>query len=146
MKIITSLIIFFSVFSFSQIIPPVKWATSIEKKSKYEYDIVITAEINDGWYLYSQHIAEGGPLPTVFKFLPNDNYKCEGQPTEENGKDVYEDVFEMQVKYFENKAVFKQRIKTANNTPFKLKGNIQYMSCNKEKCIPGYANFETSIH
>ncbi|GAA4960144.1 protein-disulfide reductase DsbD domain-containing protein [Algibacter aquimarinus] len=144
MKIITSLIIFFSIFSFSQIITPVKWDTSIEKKSKNEYDIVFTAEVDDGWHLYSQHLSEGGPLPTVFKFIPSTNYKCEGKPSEEKGKEVYEEVFEMNVKYFENKAVFKQRIKTNTNKPLKIEGEISYMSCNTEKCIPGYTNFEIS--
>ena len=52
----------------------------------------------------------------------------------------------MQVKYFENKAVFKQRIKVINKMPFKLKGEIQYMSCNSEKCIPGHANLIISIN
>ncbi len=105
-----------------------------------------TAEIDDGWHLYSQHLSEGGPLPTVFKFRLNTNYECEGQPSEEEeAKEVYEEVFEMNVKYFENKAVFKQRIKTNTHRPLKIEGEINYMSCDTEKCIPGHTNFEISF-
>ncbi|WP_165453939.1 protein-disulfide reductase DsbD domain-containing protein [Hyunsoonleella flava] len=145
MKKLTVLLLFIALSGFSQILEPVKWTPSVKKISENEYDIVLTADIKSSWHLYSQHLAEGGPLPTVFRFVPNDNYECEGQPSEEEAKEVYEDVFEMNVKYFENKAVFKQRIKTNTKRPLKIEGEINYMSCNTEKCIPGHTNFEISI-
>ncbi|MBC3757903.1 cytochrome C biogenesis protein [Hyunsoonleella sp. SJ7] len=145
MKIITFLFVLISIQSYSQILNPVTWETSLEKISENEYDIVFTVDIESSWHLYSQYLSEGGPLPTVFKFEPNDNYKCEGQPLEENAKEVYEAVFEMNVKYFENKTVFKQRIIKLNNEPIDIKGTIHYMTCNDEKCIPGSKNFEASI-
>ncbi|GGD12850.1 hypothetical protein GCM10011368_13540 [Hyunsoonleella pacifica] len=123
-----------------------KWETSVEKISEKEYDVVFTANIESGWHLYSQYIEEGGPLPTVFKFMLNGNYTCEGKPKEENAKEVYEDVFDMNVKYFEGKVVFKQRIKITITKPFKIEGDVNYMSCNNEKCLPGKFKFLTSIN
>lgn len=145
MRVVLFLLVLISTNYFSQILSPVTWKTTIEKVSKNEYDIVLTADIKTSWHLYSQHLAEGGPLPTVFTFVPSDNYECEGQPSEEDAKEVYEEVFEMNVKYFENKAVFKQRIKTNTKRPLKIEGEINYMSCDTEKCIPGHTNFEISI-
>ncbi|WP_136483097.1 protein-disulfide reductase DsbD domain-containing protein [Cognatitamlana onchidii] len=146
MKIVSNLIILFSVFSFSQVLQPVQWTTSIESIAADEYDIVFTAGISSGWHLYSQHVPEDGPLPTRFTFVPSEAYRVIGQPSEEKGKEVYEEVFQMTVTYFEHKAVFKQRIKRIHTNPFTLEGIINYMSCNNESCLPGQFKFQTSIN
>jgi thiol:disulfide interchange protein DsbD len=145
MKKLTFIFLFISLSGFSQILEPVKWSTSLEKNSDLEYNLVFTAEIDETWHLYSQHVPENGPLPTVFSFEDFTNYTLVGNMSEPKGKTVYEVVFEMDTKYFENKAVFKQRIKLKNNTNFKIKGNIEFMVCNSEKCIQGYHNFEIKL-
>lgn len=131
--------------AFSQILEPAKWTTSLEKISDLEYNLIFTADIDDTWHLYSQNIPENGPLPTVFSFENHSNYALVGNMSEPKGKTVYEAVFEMDTKYFENKAIFKQRIKLINKTDLIIKGNIEYMTCNSEKCIQGYDNFEIKI-
>lgn len=145
MKIFLFLVLLVAKTSFSQNLSPITWETSVEKVSKYTYDIVFIADIEIDWHLYSQHLSEGGPLPTVFKFIPNSNYTIEGQPSEKNAKEVYEEVFEMNVKYFENKAVFKQRLTTKTNESFSVNGEINYMTCDSEKCLPGQFKFQTTI-
>ena len=50
----------------SQIIDPVKWTTSVEKLSDTEYYLISKAIIPSGFHLYSQDVAEGGPIPTSF--------------------------------------------------------------------------------
>ena len=145
MKKLIVLFLFISLSGFSQILEPVKWTTSLEKISEKEYDIVFTAEIDDTWHLYSQTIPEYGPLPTVFSFENHSNYTLIGNMSEPKGKTVYEAIFEMDTKYFENNAVFKQRIKLKTNIAFKIKGDIEFMTCNNEKCIQGYDSFEIKI-
>ena len=53
-------------FCFSQ--EPIKWLTSVEKKSDNSYILSTTATIQDNWRLYSQNLEEGGALPTEFVF------------------------------------------------------------------------------
>ena len=53
-------------FCFSQ--EPIKWLTSVEKKSDNSYILSTTAKIQDNWRLYSQNLEEGGALPTEFVF------------------------------------------------------------------------------
>ncbi|WP_186525793.1 protein-disulfide reductase DsbD domain-containing protein [Seonamhaeicola sediminis] len=145
MKILTFTILFSVSLSFGQKPEPVTWATSIEKVTENDYNIVFTSTIAKNWHLYSQYLEEGGPLPTVFTFEPNSNYQCIGKPSEQEPIEIFEEVFEMNVKYFEKKTVFKQRIKMKHNTPFKVKGEITYMSCNNHQCLPWQFNFEIEI-
>lgn len=124
---------------------PVEWTTQLEKINQVDYNIVFIATIKKTWHLYSQNVPENGPLPTVFILNPNEGFNTVGLPTEEKGKTVYEDVFEMKIKYFETKAVFKQAIKIIPEKDFELSGSIDFMSCNSETCMPGSASFVLEI-
>lgn len=144
---ISALIFLLSIqLGFSQeAVEPVSWETTFEKISDNNYNLIFTAKIQNTWHLYSQNVPENGPLPTVFKLISHENYEVIGNVTEEKGKTVYEEVFEMKIKYFESKTVFKQRIKTKKKKDFKISGTIDYMTCNSIQCIPGSTIFEIEI-
>lgn len=120
----------------AQIHDPVKWSTSVEKVSETEYVLVATATIDMGWHLYSQTVPEGGPIATNFSFKSNTNYLKRGNTKEGKGHTVQDKIFNMQIKYFSDKAVFKQRIKPIGNTPFKITGTVEFMVCNDTSCLP----------
>ncbi|MEP1489937.1 MAG: cytochrome C biogenesis protein [Algibacter sp.] len=116
MKNIFALLFLVSTLGFSQIVEPVKWKTSVEKVSSSAYILTIQADIIPEYHLYALNVKEGGPLPTVFIFNENENYELVGEMEEDKGHTVFEPVFEMMVKYFENVAVFKQKIRLKNKT------------------------------
>jgi len=122
--------------SFAQIHDPVKWSTSAEKISETEYDLIVTATIEAKWHLYSQNVPADGPIPTTFSFKTSPDFKLIGKTTEEKGVTVHDPVFEMQIKYFENKAKFKQRIKVLSNKSFKIAGTVEFMVCDDASCLP----------
>jgi len=135
----TIAILFFliiSASSFSQILNPVKWSTSIEKVSETEYDLIIQATIEEGWHLYSQNVPEDGPIPTNFTFVKTEDYELVGKTSEEEGHTVFDAVFNMEIKYFENKAIFKQRVKTLSKSNFKITGEVEFMVCDDSSCLP----------
>ena len=126
-------------FSFSlnaQIFNPVKWETSTEKISDIEYDLISTATIDAGWHLYSQVVPENGPIPTTFTYKTNNNFELVAQTVEEEGHTVDDPVFEMKIKFFENKAEFRQRIKVLNKELSIVEGEVEFMVCDDEKCMP----------
>jgi len=125
-----------STSSFSQILNPVKWVTSVEKVSESEYDLLIQATIEEGWHLYSQNVPEDGPIPTNFTFVKTDAYELVGNTSEEEGHTVFDAVFNMNIKYFENKAVFKQRVKILSKSNFKITGEVEFMVCDDSSCLP----------
>ncbi|MBE0423710.1 MAG: cytochrome C biogenesis protein [Lutibacter sp.] len=128
-----------------KILEPVKWTTETKKISDTEYDLIINAAIEPNYHLYSQKVPEDGPLPTVFIFKKSNDYELIGNVLEENGHTVYEPVFEMNIKYFDKKAIFKQRIKVKNKNGFKIIGEIEYMTCNDSNCVTGYGDIEFKI-
>jgi len=145
MKKTLALLLFITTISYSQILEPVKWTTQTKKISDSEYDLVINATIEPNYHLYSQKVPDDGPLPTVFIFEKSKDYELIGNVKEENGHTVYEPVFKMNIKYFDKKAIFKQRIKVKNKKSFKIIGEIEFMTCNDSNCVPGYGDIEFKI-
>ncbi|WP_457616463.1 protein-disulfide reductase DsbD family protein [Lutibacter sp.] len=122
--------------SFSQILTPVKWETTVEKISETEYNLVSTAVIDTNWHLYSQNVPDDGPIPTLFTFEKNENYELIGTPSEGEGHTIDDPVFNMRIKYFEKKGVFKQRIKLLKTLPLKIEGVVEFMVCDDSRCLP----------
>jgi thiol:disulfide interchange protein DsbD len=120
----------------AQIYDPVKWNTSVEKVSDTEYDLVIKASIEPNWHLYSQNVPEDGPIPTTFTFEPGTGYELVGTPVEEEGHTVNDAVFNMMIKYFDNSATFKQRIRVTTTETLEIKGEVEFMVCDDAQCLP----------
>ncbi len=140
-----TLLLLFST-SYAQIHDPVKWSTSVEKISDTEYDLVIKASIEDKWHLYSQNVPQDGPIPTTFAFEETDQFELVDSVIEEEGHTVHDPVFDMEIKYFENQAVFKQRIKLKSENTLKIIGEVEFMVCDDASCLPPtYVDLEFNI-
>ena len=129
-----SLIIFH--FSQAQILSPVKWSWKAEQLKDDEYNLVFTANIDKGWHLYSQFIGEGGPVPTSFVFEKNSDVQIVGKVAEAGNKvtEGMDDMFGINVKKFDERVVFTQKVKVLKNTT--LKGSVEYMVCDDSRCLP----------
>ncbi|MGH2667222.1 cytochrome c biogenesis protein CcdA [Flavobacterium sp.] len=137
MKKINALILLFFTFisAQSQILDPVKWKTSVEKKSDTEVVLIFDAVIEPEWHMFSQFTPDGGSLPLVFKFKnAKGNFELAGKTTESPYKKVYSDVFEVDEYLFENKAQFRQVIKVTNPNAKSAQVYIEYQVC-KQSCI-----------
>ncbi len=145
MKRIFILVFLISSIGYSQILEPVKWSASVKKVSNLEYELIINAAIEPNYHLYSLKVPEGGPLPTIFIFEVSKDYELVGNMTEDKGHITFDPIFELNIKYFENSAIFKQRIKLKAKKALKVTGEIEFMTCNDASCVPGYDDFEIAI-
>lgn len=115
----------------------VRWTHSLEKNGDTERVLVLKASIGAGWHLYATSLPEGGPQPTtliVDKLIGAElvgKLQSSVAPIEK-----YDNLFEMQISYFEGKAELRQRIKITNPDKFRLEGAVRYMVCNDEQCLP----------
>lgn len=120
----------------AQIFNPVKWSYSSKKISDTEAELTLKATIDNGWHMYSQFIGNDGPVPTSFTFEKNKNFDLIGKVTEGKPIEQHDVNFDMELKFFENLATFKQKIKINSSTAFTIKGSLEYMVCDNSKCLP----------
>jgi thiol:disulfide interchange protein DsbD len=126
----------------AQILDPVRWKTRVEQSPQKPGEAVLVAEatLDPGWHLYSQFVAPDGPVPTTFAYpKPKgvSGFKLVG--TTEEGKPIkeFDKNFGMELKFFANKAVFRQKIAFAPaSASFQVAGTVEYMVCNDEMCLP----------
>ncbi len=135
-KIFFLLLTFFTVNIYAQIQDPVEWSFSTETFSSDSYNLIITANIEKGWHVYSQFVSEDGPIPTSFIFNQTDGFNLIDGVLEGNAITKFDPMFDMELSYFENKATFKQTIKVDNDTLSLVTGELEYMVCNATMCLP----------
>ncbi|MBT4324095.1 MAG: hypothetical protein HOD59_00035 [Cryomorphaceae bacterium] len=115
---------------------PVSWTYELTKLNSLEYEISFNAEIIDGWKLYSQFSPEEGSVATSFKFLNNDNSYFADEIFNEDPYIIgYDNVFKMDLFYFEGKANFNQSLRLNNIDVNQVKIEVEYSSCDDELCI-----------
>ncbi len=116
---------------------PVNWNFDSKKIGDKLYEVYLTAEVEEPWHIYSQTTPSGGALPTSITFSKNPLITLENA-IKEKGKLVkkFEKVFAMEVKYFEGSVTFIQTVKLKVNAKTNLSGNLEYMVCDDEKCLP----------
>lgn len=138
-KSVTVLVVFVvSLFSLqAQIYDPVTWSFEAKKINDTETELVVTATLQRGWHLYALEMPESaGPVATVFNFKKSEEYELIGKPTEGKYITIYDLNLETDLNYHEKEAVFIQKIKVKNNSPFNIKGSIDFIVCNDEMCLP----------
>ncbi|MBQ8008250.1 MAG: thioredoxin family protein [Bacteroidaceae bacterium] len=120
----------------AQILDPVSFRTEFNKVSDDVAEIVFTATIDPGWHIYSTDLDEGGPIAATFNVERATGIHEDGKllPVG-NEQAVYDKLFEMQVRYFENTAKFVQRVKLEGGA-YRIEGYLEYAACNDENCLP----------
>ena len=124
-------------FSFAQGLTPVKWTFEQEDLGNNEFNLIFKANIEDGWYLYSQFNDPMGPVPTSFVFEDKRGVELIGTVKEKSSKvkQGYDEMFEMDIKKFGHDATFTQKVKL-NGALGKVKGFLEFMTCDDEQCLP----------
>jgi len=115
----------------------VKWNAEIVHESGDSYSVVLTADIDDKWCIYSQHLGDEGPIPTEFTFNESDLYIIDGKTVEsdENREETMDDMFGMKLTKYKKKAIFTQSISAKGNLD-KVEGTVTYMTCDDKRCLP----------
>jgi len=142
------LTLFFSINLFSQELEPVKWDYKVEKVSDTEFILVFKANVDKGWYIYSQEqpSEESFAPTTYFEFQDVDgNYQLEGKTSEPDVPTIYDKIFQEEVKKFKDEAVFKQRVTLINKDLKQIDVKVDYQTCDDSKCIPSDFLFNFSL-
>jgi len=145
-KLLTIIACLVHVATFAQIDTPVHWTFAASPAGDHQVEITATARIDEGWHLYSQFLDEGGPVPTSFRFINNQDYYLVNGVTESPAaRQGYDSTFQMTILYHEKSVTFKQLI-TYIDPATHVKGLVHYMVCSGQKCLPpADLNFEIAV-
>lgn len=120
----------------SQKLAPVKWAYQAVKTGDKKYNVIITANVDAPWHIYSQFVKKG-PIPTTVQFAKNPLVIVNGSTKEVgNLEKKFDNNFGAVIGSFGGKVQFIQAVTLKVNTKTKLTGTIEYMVCNEERCLP----------
>lgn len=147
-RAIMSLLLLFLGFTGAQaqmVSGAVSWTHRLEKTGETERTLVFKARIDAGWHLYATDLAEGGPQATTLFVDKLVGGELVGKLTSTTKPiEKFDQMFEMQIGYFEHEASLKQRIKITDPDKFRFEGGVRYQVCNDEMCLPP-TNYELTI-
>lgn len=115
---------------------PVHFDYRAEKIDANTYAIHITANIEDGWHIYSQtqpkeHISQ----PTKIVFKNNPLFSFKGNVLESGNKQKYEDKIADIIQYqYGGKVEFVQTLTMRSTAKTTITGAITYQACTEEMC------------
>lgn len=119
---------------------PATWTVKLIDKGNGEVELTANFKIDPTWHLYDIHIPEGGPMPTS---LAIDNLKGatkagEFKAVNSKLKKSYDEIFQMEIGYYETQATFVQRLKVTDKAAFLLEGDLRSQVCSEVdgQCIP----------
>lgn len=129
-----------------QILEPVSWSFTSTQLEGNKYQLTYEATIDEGWYVYSQYINDGGPIPTGIIHDENDMVVSVSQANETSNhmKDGYDEMFDMDITKYGHSVTFSQTVEVSG--PTTLTGYVEYMTCDSIQCLfPDPATFEFNI-
>ena len=115
---------------------PVRFSVQQKQTAPDELVVTFTGTIAEGWHVYSTGLPDGGPTSATLNIEEADGIKPAGKLVAK-GKEIskFDNMFEMKLRYFEHNVTFEQKFKITGKT-YKVKGYLNYGTCNDENCMP----------
>lgn len=117
---------------------PINWNFTSKKISDKTYEVHLTANIQLGWHLYSQHQPDDAlAIPTNFTINNNPLLKLDGKIKEVGSMEKFKDkILGVSAHQYSNKVDFVQVVKLKSNAKTNLSGSVEFQTCDDKKCLP----------
>jgi len=116
----------------------ISWTFKIQKVDESHANLIATAKIITGWHVFStDHDPNKADLtgyPTTFKFPKSSNYKLIGKLSDGSKPKVHIDDLGTSL-YFENNAVFKQKVEILSDKSFDFVFDYSFQICDENGCL-----------
>lgn len=142
------ILIFLVQFFSAQIKDPVKFKYAVNKVGDNLYEAVLTGTIENKWHIYSKDLPPDSGIPTEMKVTSKEGIELIGKLQEIGKKhDEFSEAFGVQIVYYSNNVVFKQKFKLKNPAnPANISAEITYQTCDDKVCLaPNTVEFEQKI-
>ena len=125
---------------------PVKWTHQLTQIDTQTFEIQHFATISTTWHLYSQFSNPEGAVPTEISYFGSGEQLVLVGPTQESASQTaFDNVFEMDLTFFESQAVFTQRFQISDPSINRIDGEINYQACDDKLCIFRTERFRLSL-
>jgi thiol:disulfide interchange protein len=126
---------------------PTKWsleseARGRELKAGEQAKVILRAEVEPGWHLYSVDQPAGGPIPTTIKPADSGKFEISGRietpaPKITPDPNFIIDGKPLETKYFTDRAEFRVNLKAlANALSDEIAIDVRFQLCNDTFCLP----------
>ena len=131
------LLLFLSVVANGQMMNPVHFKSELKTaKGTSEGEIIFSATIDAGWHVYSTDLGEDGPISASFNAVKMEGVETVGKLTPKgNVVKKYDEMFGMELKFFEKTATFVQKIRFTK-PEYVIDCYLEYGACNDQSCMP----------
>lgn len=133
---ITQLLNILTIAACLQIANPVHISSEMKELERGEAELVFTASIDAGWHVYSTELGNDGPISATFNAVKMEGAELVGK-LQARGKEIkqYDNLFDMDVRYFEKAVTFVQKIRFTKPT-YDIDCYVEYGACNDRSCLP----------
>ena len=133
---ITMLLALLSAAASAQMQDPVHFSVSRKTVAADIVEVSFSGKIDAGWHVYSTGLPADGPISATVTTEKAEGAKAEGGPGHRGDEiNKYDNMFGMNLRFFENSVTFYQRYKITGKT-YHIKGYLEYGACNDEMCMP----------
>ena len=123
----------------------VSWNIQPQKGANGEVELIFTATIKSGLYMYSTNPG-GGAFPTAVELQESNDYVPVGVFTELTSVETkFDEGLKANVNIFHNTASFVQKIKPTTDKPFTVSGTIDFQVCSGSSCMLLNEDFNVNI-
>ena len=114
------------------------WRTEVSQLDKNLYRVSVTAVMDSTWHIYDTLRTEFGPNATIVEFSI-----AEAKRAEKVGEMIiskepyryYDDIFMMEIGYFEDSVTFSQDIRLKKKDAV-VNVYVEWMACDENNCLP----------
>ena len=119
-----------------QMVDPVKFVSELKLLGNADAEIVFKGIIDNGWHVYSTDLGQEGPIEATFNEVKMEGVEKVGKLIPK-GKEIkkFDELFGMELKYFENAVTFVQKVKFTK-PEYVIDCFLEYGACNDRTCMP----------
>ena len=133
---ITLWVALFALIAQGQMVDPVHFTSKLKMLKDGEAEIVFSATIDNGWHVYSTDMGNDGPISATFNVVKLEGAEKVGKlKPRGNVIKQYDKMFGMELRFFEKKAEFVQRIRFTK-AKYTIDCYLEFGACNDEMCLP----------
>lgn len=131
------LFLFISEVANGQLLNPIHFKSELRTtEGSSEGEIVFSATIDAGWHVYSTDLGNEGPIAATFNAVKMEGVVTVGKLMPKgNVIKKYDEMFGMELKFFENTATFVQKVRFTK-PEYTIDCYLEYGACNDRNCLP----------